>query len=161
MLKKKSFHLIMSQKRNLRTVFGVLITGLILFGCANGTIFCRSFWADSDKDGVLDKSDNCSVTYNPDQADGDLDVKGKPAPDRVGDACDNCPDVPNPEQADSDKDGLGDACEGFDVSLDVPSEDTTFKPGEELWITATFKNSTSQPIETIRPDCFNGYYSAG
>ena len=133
----------------------VLITGLILFGCANLTNWCRDYRTDSDKDGVLDKSDNCTVTYNPDQTDGDLDAKGKPAPDRVGDACDNCPDVFNPEQADSDKDGLGDACEGFDVNLDLPPEGTTFKPGEELWITATFTNSTSQPIETIRPDCFN------
>jgi hypothetical protein len=155
MLKKKSFRLIMSRKRNLLTVFGVLITGLILFGCANGSIFCRSFWTDSDKDGVKDGSDNCPAIYNPDQADSDGEIMGKPAADGVGDACDNCPDVTNPKQTDSDKDGLGDACEGFDVSLAVPRVGTTFKPGEDLWISAKFINNTSKPIRTIKPDCFN------
>jgi hypothetical protein len=155
MLKKKTFRLIMSQKRNLLTGFGVLITGLILFGCVNISNLCKDARTDSDKDGVLDKSDNCPHTYNPDQADSDVDVKGKHTPDEVGDACDNCPDVSNPKQADSDKDGLGDACEGFDVNLDVPPEDTTFKPGENIRITAKFINNTSEPIQTIRPDCFN------
>jgi hypothetical protein len=153
MLKKNSFPVIKGSRRNSLIVAGVVLFGLALISCA-----CKPYMhtrTDSDKDGVLDKSDNCSATYNPDQADSDLDVKGTPAPDGVGDACDNCPDVFNAEQADSDKDGLGDACEGFDVKLDVPPEGTTFKPGEDLLITATFTNMTSQPIQTIRPDCFN------
>jgi hypothetical protein len=155
MLKKNSVPLMKVCRRNMLIASAVLITGIFLFSCTSITNWCKNSRTDSDKDGVLDKSDNCSVTYNPDQADSDLDVKGKPAPDGVGDACDNCPDVPNPKQADSDKDGLGDACEGFDVNLDVPPEGTTFKPGEDLWITAKFINDTSEPIQTIRPDCFN------
>lgn len=155
MVKKNSFPAKMSRRRNLLIGFGVIITGLILFSCINAPDWCKHTRTDSDKDGVLDKSDNCPAIYNPDQADSDVDVKGKPTPDGIGDACDNCPDVSNPEQADSDKDGLGDACEGFAESLKVPPEGTTFRPGEDLLITVTFTNETSQPIKTIRPDCFN------
>jgi hypothetical protein len=50
--------------------------------------------ADTDRDGVADAIDNCSIVANPTQADGDRDW--------VGDACDNCASVPNPEQEDSD-----------------------------------------------------------
>ena len=153
MLKKNSFPVIKGSRRKSLIVAGVVLFGLTLISCA-----CKPHKhtrTDSDKDGVLDKSDNCIQIYNPDQADSDIDVKGKPIPDGVGDACDNCPDAPNPEQADTDKDGLGDACEGFDENLEVPPEGTTFKPGEDLLIKATFTNTTSQPIQTIRPDCFN------
>ena len=155
MVKKNSFPAKMSRRKNLLIGFGAIITGLILFSCINAPDWCRHTRTDSDKDGVLDKSDNCPAIYNPDQADSDLDTKGRPAPDGVGDACDNCPDVSNPKQADSDKDGLGDACEGFDVNLDVPPEGTTFKPGENIRITSKFINNTSEPIQTIKPDCFN------
>ena len=155
MLKKNRFLWIMIRKRSLLTGFGVLITAIILFGCANITNWYKNTRTDSDRDGILDKSDNCPAIYNPDQADGDLDVKGMSAPDKVGDACDNCPDVYNPEQTDSDKDGLGDACDVFDVNLDVPPEGTTFKPGQAILVTAKFTNNTSKPIQTIKPDCFN------
>ena len=155
MLKKNRVLLMKLGRRNLIIASAVLITGISLLSCANLTNWCKNARTDSDKDGILDKSDNCPATYNPDQADSDLDAKRKAAPDKVGDACDNCPDVFNPEQADSDKDGLGDACEGFDVNLDAPRPGTTFKPGEALWITAKFINNTSEPIRTIKPDCFN------
>ena len=155
MLKKHNVFLMLVSRRNMIIAFAVLITGIFLLSCTHITNWCKNARADSDKDGVLNKIDNCPVTYNPDQADRDLDAKRQMSPDKVGDACDNCPDVFNPEQADSDKDGLGDACEGFDVNLDVPPEGTTFKPGEALWITAKFINNTSEPIQTIRPDCFN------
>ncbi len=99
-----------------------------------------SLFADSQPEGyVLDNTDNCPETYNPEQ--DDLDHDG------IGDACDicvdidgdgicgvddtcpydpdndadgdgicgdvnNCPCTHNPEQEDSDGDGCGDACDG-------------------------------------------------
>jgi hypothetical protein len=59
--------------------------------------------ADSDNDGVLDVSDNCPLTSNPDQADADADG--------IGDVCDNCPNVANPDQGDNNVDGVGNACD--------------------------------------------------
>ncbi len=65
---------------------------------------------DFDGDGVIDFSDNCPGTPNPDQADADRD--------QVGDVCDNCPARPNPDQADGDGDGIGDACDVAACDLD-------------------------------------------
>jgi hypothetical protein len=65
---------------------------------------------DFDEDGVLDFTDNCPGTPNPDQADVDGD--------QVGDACDNCPVRPNADQRDSDGDGIGDACDVAACDLD-------------------------------------------
>ena len=71
---------------------------------------------DSDSDGVLNDSDNCPATSNPEQ--NDLDNDG------IGDACDsdidgdlvdndldNCPLVSNQDQLDADADLIGDACD--------------------------------------------------
>ena len=66
---------------------------------------------DGDQDGYGDPGfagntcpgDNCPGTFNPDQADTELDG--------VADACDNCPIDVNPDQGDSDGDGDGDACD--------------------------------------------------
>jgi hypothetical protein len=108
---------------------------------------------DFDNDSVLNANDNCVFVYNPDQKDGDIEANGGPDPDGIGDACDNCPDIYNPDQDDGDEDGLGNACEDFNENLDVPAG--PIRPGEPLWVTATFFNNTAQPIQTIRPDCFN------
>jgi hypothetical protein len=102
---------------------------------------------DDDNDTILDANDNCPLVFNFDQANKDGD--------NYGDACDNCPDIINNDQTDSDGDGLGNACEEFAEDLDVPPASTTFRPGAPLWVTATFTNSTTQSIQTIRPDCFN------
>jgi hypothetical protein len=102
---------------------------------------------DNDNDTIPDANDNCPLIFNRDQANRDADI--------FGDACDNCPDNPNPDQLDTDEDGLGNACENFEENLDGPPAGTTFRPGEDLWLTATFNNNTLLPIQTIRPDSFN------
>ena len=61
---------------------------------------------DSDRDGILDFSDNCPKVPNPDQTDIDRDG--------IGDACDNCKSLQNPDQADSDKNGVWDMCDDTD-----------------------------------------------
>lgn len=73
-------------------------------GCNDGKIgFKLSIDKDKDKDGVLDKLDNCPKVPNPNQENNDFD--------RFGDACDNCPGRSNPDQADQDGDEIGDACD--------------------------------------------------
>lgn len=57
---------------------------------------------DTDEDILLDCMDNCSLVFNPDQADFDGDG--------IGDACDNCVWIYNPDQLDTNGDGVGDAC---------------------------------------------------
>lgn len=82
--------------------------------------------ADDDGDGILNQSDNCPTTPNPDQADADGDAIGDRCDsfpndptnadadgDAVGDATDNCPAVPNPDQQNMDGDPYGDACDPF------------------------------------------------
>jgi hypothetical protein len=74
---------------------------------------------DFDGDGIIDASDNCPKTTNPDQADQDED--------QIGDSCDididgdganndvdNCPVDNNPGQDDTDFDTLGDICDSDD-----------------------------------------------
>ena len=53
---------------------------------------------------IEDTADNCPVTGNPGQDDGDADG--------VGDACDNCTEVANADQRDSNGDGYGNICDG-------------------------------------------------
>ncbi|MFA5297702.1 MAG: CARDB domain-containing protein, partial [Lutibacter sp.] len=53
------------------------------------TISFNSCLADSDGDGVLDNSDNCPTTFNPDQMDSDGDG--------IGDACDTVVNKPDLE----------------------------------------------------------------
>jgi len=73
--------------------------------------------SDADGDGILDDSDNCVDTVNPDQADNDSDGLGDACDtdddnDGLADGSDNCPFTNNPDQLDIDGDGAGDACDG-------------------------------------------------
>jgi hypothetical protein len=58
-------------------------------------------------------------------------------------------------------DGLGDACDNpiwgiNEIMTGVPSYPVS--PGGPIWITATFKNSSPQDIDTIQPDCYNTFF---
>lgn len=70
-----------------------------------------------DGDGVLlcPAIDNCPLTDNADQADGDRDG--------FGDACDNCPARPNASQTDGDQDGWGDDCDNCSSKANPGQED--------------------------------------
>ncbi len=104
---------------------------------------------DTDEDGILDVSDNCVNTANPDQADADGDGVGDVCDncvntvnsnqadvdgDGLGDACDNCVSVANPDQADLDENGIGDACQDVDGDGVIDADDncvTTPNPAQE------------------------------
>src|SRR3989338_1816010 len=72
--------------------------------------------ADTDGDGVPDRSDNCVTFPNATQEDVDQSGAGDLCEDfdrdRVVNATDNCPNDPNLAQTDTDGDGIGDACDG-------------------------------------------------
>ena len=56
-----------------------------------------------DQDKIGDVCDNCPLSANANQLDGDSD--------NIGDACDNCRDIPNETQVDQDGDGIGNPCD--------------------------------------------------
>src|SRR5205823_4492392 len=91
----------------------------------NSWVFIRtaSFTIDADGDGIPNNLDNCPFTANPDQADRDGDG--------IGDACDKCPMVAGEIAC------LADTAE----VLQAPTD--TKKPGEPVWVTATFHNTTN------------------
>lgn len=71
--------------------------------------------ADTDEDGIVDSTDNCVTTANPDQADIDQNGRGDACDDFDRDGVindkDNCPDNTNRAQKDIDGDGIGDVCD--------------------------------------------------
>jgi Ca2+-binding RTX toxin-like protein len=86
---------------------------------------------DRDADGVLDPSDNCVATPNPDQADHEADGQGDPCDsdddnDGVADEFDSCPADPSPDRRDSDGDGLDNPCDPDDDNDGVPDEADAF-----------------------------------
>ncbi len=65
---------------------------------------------------VCEGTDNCPLTFNPDQADSDGNGLGDACDvdtdmDGTYDDADNCPETENADQADGDGDGIGDACD--------------------------------------------------
>lgn len=82
---------------------------------------------DTDGDGIVDTSDNCSAISNSDQADNDLDGAGDVCDadddnDTVDDNVDNCVFSANVDQTDTDSDGLGDVC---DADIDGDTVDNS------------------------------------
>lgn len=73
------------------------------------------YQTDTDLDGIVDESDNCPLTYNPNQENVDTDD--------IGDVCDNCPDDSNADQADSDGDQFGDVCDNCPSNSNPGQED--------------------------------------
>jgi len=86
--------------------------------------------------------------------------------DGIADAVDNCPLVPNVDQLNTSSTVVGDACrlcpESNDPAVCNPKYSATLtadgsskQPGEPLWVTATFLNSSGHAITTFQPDCVN------
>lgn len=77
--------------------------------------------ADTDKDGVPDRSDNCMNDMNSDQRDENQNGRGDICDDYDRDGVingkDNCPDRPNANQLDTDADNHGDVCDGEESRL--------------------------------------------
>lgn len=69
--------------------------------------FMNAIYETTDADGF----DNCPLTANADQADGDGDG--------VGNVCDNCSAVVNADQRDTNGDGYGNLCDGNINTLDL------------------------------------------
>ncbi len=83
--------------------------------CSSGSCVVDVF-ADRDRDGVPDNTDNCSLIVNTGQDDLDEDGQGDICDDDddddgVPDSSDNCPQTSNPNQYDRDNNGVGNFCE--------------------------------------------------
>jgi hypothetical protein len=124
-------------------------------------LFCPGL--DTDADTVEDNLDNCPLTPNLDQSDGDGDGRGDacdlcPAVfarleadydrDGVSDACDGCPFLADSEQADADGDGTGDLCDSDsgDDTVGVPTGDIELSLVHDGDTGTTTVNWTTEPL---------------
>jgi hypothetical protein len=97
--------------------------------CSNGNLCIARFACQSGQCGGMPTTcplpDACHFAGSCDPATGVCSYAAKNGGDTDGDgvcdANDDCPDVPNPDQSDVDRDGLGDACDPVDGTLDLAS----------------------------------------
>lgn len=98
---------------------------------------------DTDADGIIDDTDNCVATVNPDQADNDNDGKG--------DVCDECPSFSNPGGAfcvatvPDVKTGVNP--EGQNVS--IQGLIVTAVAGTRVWAQASLAAAPNEGIELV------------
>jgi len=91
-------------------------------------------FADRDRDGVPDNTDNCPNVVNTDQDDLDDDGQGDKCDDDddgdgIPDQSDNCLETSNPSQRDFDNNGVGDLCELNHPQVTVSANCSAFLSG--------------------------------
>lgn len=111
---------------------------------------------DDDDDGIPDVSDNCPVTFNPEQEDNDNDGIGDSCDpdddnDGIPDTEDNCPFTANPLQEDGDNDGIGDVCDNDLDNDGVPNEaDNCPDTAQDATVNAQGCEVFSLPLNNFR-----------
>lgn len=124
----------------------VLLAALILFVVVFSQPPAFSGCQDFDSDGICNDDDNCFLSPNPDQADGDNDG--------LGDVCDQCPEDPD---NDIDHDGIcGDVdnCPGLwnPDQLQAADPEAPCEPVE--WAGPFIRGDTEQDFFVTPKDVF-------
>ncbi len=102
-----------------------MVPGAISFEDPNGAIYGGPCPSDSDGDGIDDAVDNCSGTFNPDQADNDFDSYSTTTPPTVSDSGDVCDDNDDNDSV-SDADEIAFGSDPFNPGS--TPEDAAFDP---------------------------------